>query len=90
MCPSAIGQILVKLVLETFVKICQEIPNFLTVRQKYWWLCMFVVAGDTELPQKQSLQVRWYQCVRIAKEVSTLCAPGTVLCYTCIDCLLLI
>ena len=48
-------------------------------------LSMFVVAGDTKLPQKQSLQVRWYHCVRIAKEVSTLYARGTVLCYTCIE-----
>ena len=45
----------------------------------------FVVAGDTILPQKQSLQVRWYQCVRIDKEVSTLCAYGTVLCFTYIE-----
>jgi hypothetical protein len=48
-------------------------------------LSTFVVAGDMKLPQKQSLQVRWYQCLRTAKEVSTLCACGTVLCYTCIE-----
>jgi hypothetical protein len=48
-------------------------------------LSTFVVAGDTKLPQKQSLQERWYQCVRIDKEVSTLCAHGTVLCCTCIE-----
>lgn len=47
-------------------------------------LSTFVVAGDAKLPQKHSLQVRWYHCVRIDK-VSTLCVDGTVLCFTYIE-----
>jgi hypothetical protein len=90
MCPSAIGQILVKVVLETLLKCLSRNSKFSYSQAKILVaipedLSVFVVAADTKLPQKQSLQMRWHQCVRIAKEVSTLCAPGTVLCYTCTE-----
>lgn len=39
----------------------------------------FIVIGDIKSPQKRSIQVKWYQAVRIAKEVQILRERATIL-----------
>jgi hypothetical protein len=41
-----------------------------------------IVAGDIKSPQKQSLQMKWYQAVRVAEEVKTLREKARMLLYT--------
>jgi len=56
------------------MKTCRENSNLFKIRQKYQELynktkVRCIVAGDNKLPQKRSHRVKWYQIVRIAKEV---------------------
>jgi hypothetical protein len=49
----------------------------------------FVIASSIKSPYKHCPQVKWYQTVRMAQEVETLCQPATVLCYAYIAYLVL-
>jgi hypothetical protein len=56
------------------MRICQENPNFVTIRQIYRTLDMKAqvgsnVAGEIRTPQKPSVRMKWYQAVTTAEEV---------------------
>jgi hypothetical protein len=47
----------------------------------------FIFADEMESSRKHSLSVNCYQAIRTAEEVQILCERATILCYTCIACL---
>jgi hypothetical protein len=55
------------MILETFIKICPENQNTVTIGQKYRALHedidTFIVVGDIKQPYKLSLRPKWYQTV---------------------------
>jgi hypothetical protein len=71
----------------TSMKICWEIPNLVKIRQKYWSVYMKTYVYLILNCHKSILPVKWYQAVRIAEEVQTLCTGTTMLHYTYIACL---
>jgi len=75
-----------------FINICREIQNLIKLGHKCCALFVktsvdLIVSGDVKSPQNLSVRVKWYQAAGIAEMVQVLHEKATVLCYTCITCL---